>query len=104
MTNFSCSRRESSRLLKSPAGWKAFLVGRFGGAGLICIAVLVGRVSLCSEGAQAGQSGEVAGGDSQGEAGADAFNAARHRLLHAADGLGPPKGSSIFFRRFCDRA
>jgi len=45
-----------------------------------------------SHGRQAGQSGEVAGNNRQGDAGAEAFDAAQHRLGDAADGLGPAGG------------
>ena len=84
MTNFSGSHRESSRAIKK-SGWvEGFSCRAVWGAGLICPAVSVGRDFLCSEGVQAAQSGEVAVGDGQGEAVADAFN--------AADGLGPAEG------------
>ena len=45
-----------------------------------------------AEGKQPGQSDAIAGHHRQGETGADAFDAAQHRLGHATDGLGPTEG------------
>ena len=81
-------------------GRTVFLAG-WSGAILPCPALpcLFGH-SPSAEGRQSGQSGEIAGGHCQGEAGADPFDAAQHCLGHTADCPGPTEGLPDFLSAF----